>query len=125
MRVINLSGYNVDIIKEATYDATQSKWLGNESMPKLSIKSDGLAAFKSNQTEDNSITVFPIYDRVITEIDPLPEHDADDIIIVCFTYAQAYVKKFGDGAPLYTVAEPVYDENDPKKLIGFKGIMKY
>ena len=128
MKFINLTPHPIVIIRreDVEFDSAIRKYTEDAdckcSKCIMWIPSSGVASAKIMTDYVESIYGVPTFRKTITDCDPLPEHDVDDIIIVSALYASAFRKVHPDSdVRLYTISNPVYT-SDGKTVLGCLGI---
>lgn len=125
MKFINLTPHSIVIIRreDIEFDSAIRKYTANADCKYImEIPSSGVASAKILTEGAESIFGAPTFRKTITDCDPLPEHDEDDIIIVSALYATAFRKVHPDSdVRLYTISDPVYSQ-DGKTILGCLGI---
>ena len=116
MTIFNYTPHPLTIVQEPyLYDSSIRKYTTN--LANLSI------AAKIETVSGEPVNGIPTFIKKVTGCDPLPEDVGDDdIVVVSALYASAYRQVHGDDARLYTVADPVYNEDDPRMILGSRGI---
>lgn len=134
MKFINLTPHSIVIIRreDVEFDSAIRKYTANADCKCIAeIPSSGVASAKI-LTDVSSAKILiesaefiydvPTFRKTITDCDPLPVHDPDDIIIVSALYATAFRKVHPDSdVRLYTISDPVYSQ-DGRTILGCLGI---
>lgn len=126
MKIVNLTPHAINIISPDDYTSNPAirKLVAKADVtPIASIPSYKVASATIDTTESEPIDGIPVFDKNITNVEPLPEFDGEECIyIVSALYATAYKRIYPDSdARLYTVADPVYTE-DGRTILGSRGI---
>lgn len=126
MTIHNYTPHAITIVQEPyLYDAKIRKYtttLENLSVA-AKIESKGVLSAKIETVSGEPVNGIPTFIKKVVGCDPLPDEiAADDIIIVSALYASAYRQVHGDDTRIYTVADPVYNEEDPRMILGSRGI---
>lgn len=125
MKFINLTPHSIVIIQreDIEFDSAIRKYTANTDCKCIAeIPSSGVASAKILTESAELIYDVPTFRKTITDCDPLPEHDSDDIIIVSALYASAFRKVHPDSdTKLYTISDPVYSQ-DGRTILGCLGI---
>lgn len=124
MKIYNGTPHSVDLISKEScyYDKHIRKWVSDKPTYICKIPTDGILSAKITTKFNTMFSGIPIYDKVITDCDPLPE--GYDVVIVSALYASAYSMIKKDTLKLYTIADPVYS-TDGKTILGALGICPY
>ena len=124
MRILNFTPHDVVILDGAEYRADIRKYVATDGTTEVArIPSSGILSAKITTESAESIDGIPVFRKVITGIDPIPDWVTnDDIIVVSALYASAYLS-WSKVRGLYTISDPVYDVNgDSISVIGCRGI---
>jgi hypothetical protein len=124
MKIWNFTPHKLNIIADASFDASIRKYVANADVKVVtSIPSDGMLSAKITTGDGELVNGnVPTFVKKVTGCDPLPDTVGDDdIVVVSALYVSAYRATFGDDKRLFTVADPVYTE-DGKTILGSRGI---
>lgn len=125
MAIFNYTPHSINVVEACLYDPEIRKFtvsMGNLYISQ-SIPSLGMLNAKIDTVPGEPIDGIPTFIKKVVGCDPLPDKvGPNDIVVVSALYATAYRMTYGDDDRLYTVADPVYDAEDPRKILGSRGI---
>ena len=126
MAIFNYTPHQLVIVEEPyLYDSAIRKYTTNLDNLSVTakIESSGVLSAKIETVQGDPINGIPTFVKKVTGCDPLPDEvGEDDIVVVSALYASAYRQVHGDDHRLYTVADPVYNADDPRMILGSRGI---
>jgi hypothetical protein len=125
-KIFNFTPHKLTIVEEPyLYDKSIRKYtttLENLSIAS-EIESSGVLSANVGTVPGSPVNGIPTFVKKVTGCDPIPDEvGEDDIIVVSALYASAYRQLHGDDSRLYTVADPVYNADDPRMILGSRGI---
>lgn len=121
MRIFNGTLEDINIIYGAEFDDEIAEYVGGEIIKTIPRNSELYASgmgFKLLEGMD-PIDGIPVFDRESIYCDQLPK--GYDVYIVSETYAALYVSQEEQNGRIFTLADPVFEE-DGETIIGYRGI---
>lgn len=115
--IYNGTPHAINIIEGAIFNPTLRKYVGGEIV--LSIPSNGMLNAKIETVLATKYGEIPVFGKSFSGVDALPE--GYDVYIVSALYAAAAAKAGADTTKMYTVADPVYND-DGTTILGCRGI---
>lgn len=125
MAILNFTPHDLCIVENCSYDPKIRKFTCTSEDLKIikSIPSSGVLSARIDTVPGQPVNGIPTFVKKVAGCDPIPpEVGPEDIIVVSALYASAFRQVYGDDTRLYTVADPVYDESDPRRILGSRGI---
>ena len=126
MTIFNFTPHKISIVEEPyLYDREVRKYtttLKNLNIT-AEIESSGVLSAKVETVPGEPVNGIPTFVKKVVGCDPLPENVGDDdVVIVSAFYASVYRQTYGNDSRLYTVADPVYNADDIRQILGCRGI---
>lgn len=117
IKIFNGTPHSINIVEGSIFNPSIRKFVGGNVV--LSIPSNGMLNAKVNTIELNPTNGIPTFGKAFEGVDSLP--DGFDIYIVSAMYASASLKSGVDMSKLFTIADPVYND-EGTTFIGCRGI---
>lgn len=123
-KVFNFTPHAVVIMTGAEFRPEIRKYVRTSATTAVCwIPSSGMLNAKMTTEESEPINGIPTFAKVIVGVDPIPDEvGPEDIVVVSALYASAYQRIHGIDSRLYTVADPVYDDDYGMRIVGCRGI---
>lgn len=122
IKIFNGTPHAINIVEKAIFNPAIRKYVGGTVV--LSIPPSGTmlnANITTTVVEPNTLPI-PLFNKVIMGCDDIRDYTLlYDVIIVSALYASAVKATGEDTSKVYTVADPVFDE-DGKTIVGCRGL---
>lgn len=121
--IANYSGKSISLIPNTVYSSGMGKWISIDGMISRTIPSYGELKTTSEVVDIGKIKNFPLFKKVVTHIDDLPDIEYD-YIVVTREYAEALDILGRDTSKLLLILDPI-TLSDGETYIGCRGLMPY
>ncbi|MBR1987434.1 MAG: hypothetical protein IKA36_00180 [Clostridia bacterium] len=121
--IANYSGKSISLIPNTVYSSGMDKWISIDGMISRTIPSYGELKTTSELVDIGKIKNFPLFKKVVTYIDDLPDVEYD-YIVVTREYAEALDILGRDTSKLLLISDPI-TLSDGETYIGCRGLIPY
>lgn len=121
--IANYSGKSISLIPNTVYSSGMDKWISIDGMISRTIPSYGELKTTSEVVDIGKIKNFPLFKKVVTYIDDLPDVEYD-YIVVTREYAEALDILGRDTSKLLLISDPI-TLSDGETYIGCRGLIPY
>lgn len=121
--IANYSGKSISLIPNTVYSSGMNKWISIDGMISRTIPSYGELKTTSELVDIGKIKNFPLFKKVVTYIDDLPDVEYD-YIVVTREYAEALDILGRDTSKLLLISDPI-TLSDGETYIGCRGLIPY
>lgn len=121
--IANYSGKPISLIPNVVYRSAMNKWISIDGLITRTLPSYGELKATSEVVNIGNIKNFPLFKKVVTHIDDLPDIEYD-YIVVTREYAEASAILGRDTSKFLLISDPI-TLYDGVTYVGCRGLIPY